>query len=181
MVIYTLDGGSIREYTWALSVHRNRVYPIKYTYAWWRHQMETFFRVTGPLWGESTDHRWIPLTKASDAELWCFLWYAPEQTVEQTIIRPAIWDATRSLWRHCDETMGCRTLCSPIEYETINTISRDHFTLCPPDHQQEKLVLEGERYFACRWAIDTQKVYVLRRSHVHILWEFMSVINTVQL
>ena len=32
------------------------------------------FRVTGPLWGEFTRHRWIPLTKASDAELWCFLW-----------------------------------------------------------------------------------------------------------
>ena len=35
------------------------------------------FRVTGPLWGESTGRRWIPLTKASDAELWCFLWSAP--------------------------------------------------------------------------------------------------------
>ena len=23
-------------------------------------------------------HRWIPLTKASDMELWCFLWSAPE-------------------------------------------------------------------------------------------------------
>ena len=27
------------------------------------------FRVTGPLWEESTGHRWIPFTKASDAEL----------------------------------------------------------------------------------------------------------------
>ena len=35
------------------------------------------FRVTGSLCGEFTCHRWIPLTKASDAELWCFLWYAP--------------------------------------------------------------------------------------------------------
>ena len=25
------------------------------------------FRVTGPFWGEFTGHRWIPLTKASDA------------------------------------------------------------------------------------------------------------------
>ena len=25
------------------------------------------FRVTGPLWGESTGHRWIPFTKASDS------------------------------------------------------------------------------------------------------------------
>ena len=30
--------------------------------------METFFRVTGPLCGEFTGYRWIPLTKASDAE-----------------------------------------------------------------------------------------------------------------
>ena len=41
--------------------------------------------VTGPLWGESTGDRWIPLIKASDAELWCFLWSAPEQTVEEKI------------------------------------------------------------------------------------------------
>ena len=40
------------------------------------------FRVTGPLWGEFTGYWWIPLTKASDAELWCFLRSAPEQKVE---------------------------------------------------------------------------------------------------
>ena len=51
------------------------------------------FRVTDPLWGESTGHWWIPLTKASDTELWCFLWSAPEQTVEYTIDAPVIWDA----------------------------------------------------------------------------------------
>ena len=34
------------------------------------------FRVTGPLCGEFTGHRWIPCTNASDAELWCFLWFA---------------------------------------------------------------------------------------------------------
>ena len=37
------------------------------------------FRITGPLCGEFTGHRWIPRTKASHAELWwCFLWSAPE-------------------------------------------------------------------------------------------------------
>ena len=40
------------------------------------------FRVTGPLCGEFTGQRWIPLTKASDAELLCFLWSVPEQTVD---------------------------------------------------------------------------------------------------
>ena len=33
------------------------------------------FRVTGPLFGEFTGHRWIPSTKANDAEHWCFLWF----------------------------------------------------------------------------------------------------------
>ena len=36
------------------------------------------FRVTGHLCGEFTGHRWIPRTKASDAELWCFLWSTPK-------------------------------------------------------------------------------------------------------
>ena len=36
----------------------------------------------------------FPHTKTSDAELWCFLWSALEQTAEQTI-------GTRSLWSHC--------------------------------------------------------------------------------
>ena len=35
------------------------------------------FRVTGPLCGKFTGNRWIPRTKASGAELWCFLWSAP--------------------------------------------------------------------------------------------------------
>ena len=36
------------------------------------------FRVTGHLCGEFTGPRWIPRTKASDAELWCFLSSASE-------------------------------------------------------------------------------------------------------
>ena len=48
------------------------------------------FRVTGPSRGEFT------------VGLWCFLWSAPEQTVEQTIETPVIRDAIvlimRSLW-----------------------------------------------------------------------------------
>ena len=35
------------------------------------------FPVTDAVCGEFTGHRWIPRTKASDAELWCFLWSAP--------------------------------------------------------------------------------------------------------
>ena len=39
-------------------------------------------RVTGPLGAKFTGHWWIPLTEASDAELWCFLWYVSDQTVK---------------------------------------------------------------------------------------------------
>ena len=36
------------------------------------------FCVTGHLCGEFTGHRWVPRKKASDAELWCFLWFVPD-------------------------------------------------------------------------------------------------------
>ena len=48
---------------------------------WWRQQMETFAALLD---------RCIPLTKATDA---CFLWSAPEQTIEKTIETLVIWDA----------------------------------------------------------------------------------------
>ena len=37
---------------------------------------ENIFRVTGHLCAEFTGHGWIPRTKASNEELWCFLWSA---------------------------------------------------------------------------------------------------------
>ena len=43
----------------------------------WEH-----FRVTDPLCREFTSNRLIPPTKTSDAELWYFLWSAPEQKLE---------------------------------------------------------------------------------------------------
>ena len=44
---------------------------------WWRHQWKNFLRYW-PLVRGIHRCRWSPRTKASDAELWCFLWYAPE-------------------------------------------------------------------------------------------------------
>ena len=53
----------------------------------------SIFRFTDPLWGETTSRRWIPLTKSNDSEPWCFLWSAPEETVEQTIETLVMWEA----------------------------------------------------------------------------------------
>ena len=62
------------------------------------------FRVIGPLRGDFTGHRWTPLTKTSDAELWWFLWSLPEKTVSKQ--SRCLWFETplRALWRHCDAT-----------------------------------------------------------------------------
>ena len=43
------------------------------------------FSVTGPLWGKSTGHRWLPITKASDAEFWCFPLFAIKRMIPQHI------------------------------------------------------------------------------------------------
>ena len=61
---------------------------------------ENIFRVTGLLCGEFTSHRWIPLTKASDAELWCIC------ALNKRLSKQS-WDwwfetPSRSLWRHCN-------------------------------------------------------------------------------
>ena len=59
----------------------------------WDHRMETFSVLLALCDRDSTGHRWIPLTKANNAELWCLFWSAPDQTVEQTIETSVIWDA----------------------------------------------------------------------------------------
>ena len=80
------------------------------------------FRVTGPLCGEFTDHRWTPLTKASSAELWCFLWSAPEQTVEYTIEILVFETPSRSLWHHCN---GMNSDCC--EWDNVTHTAVWHF------------------------------------------------------
>ena len=74
------------------------------------------FRVIGPLSGECTGHRWIPLTRACDAALWCFLWFAPEHTVEWF----GWWFETPScpLWSHCNEMVQCSYTLSR-EYRVV--------------------------------------------------------------
>ena len=73
-------------------------------YSWWRDDMKTLsasmrtssngniFVLLAFCEGIHLSPVRIHLTKAIDAEFWCFLWSAPEQTVE-TIETPVIWDA----------------------------------------------------------------------------------------
>ena len=51
--------------------------PLRKGLSWWCHQMETLPRYW-PFVRGIHQSRWIPRTKASDVELWCFRWSAPE-------------------------------------------------------------------------------------------------------
>ena len=55
--------------------------------------METFSALLALCEGNQPVTDVSPLTKASGAELRCFLWSVPEQTVGQTIETLVIWDA----------------------------------------------------------------------------------------
>ena len=75
--------------------------------SWSKYDMMTssngnIFCVTGHLCGEFTGPRWIPHTKASDAELWCFLWSASNKRLSK---QPSGWWFEMlpwSLWRQCN-------------------------------------------------------------------------------
>ena len=41
----------------------------------------TIFRVNGPMWGKNR----MACPKASNTELWCFLWCVPAQMAERTV------------------------------------------------------------------------------------------------
>ena len=57
-------------------------------------------RVTGPLCGKFTGHRWIPLT--SDAELWYFFDLCLNKRLSKQSLGWWFETSSRSLWRHCD-------------------------------------------------------------------------------
>ena len=72
-----------------------------------------------------------PVTKSSDGELWCFLWSAPEQTVEQTVGTLVIWYAialirTSLEWflmgflsvSYFKKPISCTVICWVVETKT---------------------------------------------------------------
>ena len=66
---------------------------------WWNGNI---FRVAGPLWGEFNGHRWLPLTKASDAGLNVFFDLRLNRQLSKQSWRWCLETALCSLWRHCN-------------------------------------------------------------------------------
>ena len=69
------------------------------------------FRVTDPLRGEFTDHQWIPLTKASDTDVF-FDPFLNKRLSKQSL---GWWFETQScpLWRHCNVNVDIMTSPCP--------------------------------------------------------------------
>ena len=59
---------------WKINWH----YPLTRTQTMMTSSNGIIFCASGPLCGEFSGHWWIPLTNASDAELWCFIWSTPK-------------------------------------------------------------------------------------------------------
>ena len=90
---------------------------------WWRHQMEKNFRVTGPLCREFTGHRWIPLTKASDAELDVFFDRHLNKLLSKQSRGWWFEKLSRPLWRHCKVARSIVIFKNSISHNFISTLS----------------------------------------------------------
>ena len=92
------------------------------------------FRDTGHLCREFTGQRWIPRTKASDAELWCFLWSVLNKLWSKQWWGWWFETPCCPLWRHCNaETENS-------ELDTLGTV-RD----------QQRYALWVGSYHQCRY------------------------------
>ena len=92
--INTVNSSGSTSWVWDTLMHHDDVIKWKHFPRYW------------PFYEGNT-----PVTKVGDPELWCFLWYALEQTVEQTIDTLWIESPSLSLWRHCSDATLSLGLC----------------------------------------------------------------------
>ena len=133
------------------------------------------FRVTGPSWGESTGHQWIPLTKASDAELSCFLLCAPKLATQQRVQMPEICDAialiVTSQCRECSE--------SPPYYRNECRVRR----LCPLIPVSRHVTMFGPNVGCAKYVTgcETENIYTRNEINWFIKMEQFCAAATIQL
>ena len=139
--------------------------------SWWRHQIENIFRVTGPLCGEFTGHRWIPLTKANDVELWCFIWSAIERLSKQSW---SWWFETpsHSLWRHCNR-------CSVrVDYHFVLWLSYGHSWSESKKNRKIESMVEQEQWKWYRYnTMMSVNVWIIVITYgcfvLHLFWSLL--------
>ena len=152
------------------------------------------FRVTGHLRGEFTGHRWIPRTKASDAELWCILWCAPDKRLSKqswagdlrrhrahydvTVIYHDIWYSMTKKWRN-SRIYIYKSHNAPVHYPIMHHLVTEIF-LCfrcsctystqPPPSTRSPAPstqhpLRTDVYHACTHFRENRSIFSLGGAH----------------
>ena len=107
--------------------------------SWWRHQMETFSALLALCEGNSpVIGQWIPLTKASDAELWCFF----DLGLNKRLSKQS-WDwwfetPSRPLWRHMTRQLCCRGICKMVAISLSWMYLQNGLWICLNKRSHEK-------------------------------------------
>ena len=108
------------------------------------------FRITGPLCGEFIGQQWIPRTKASDAELWCFF------------DLPLNKQLSKQSWGWWSETptrsFRCQCNVNMLKYQGIN-IHRADFIFIIFDRCDEKWLLFMRLYMGCNIYYEGKMTY----------------------
>ena len=104
------------------------------------------FRVTGPLCEEFAGHWWIPTTKDSDAEQWCFWICALNKWLSKQSWGWWFEAPSRSLAHHYNDSLGCRAL-EPVSVEH-GRVSTQHITgsHCVVSEGQYRLTIDDLKF-----------------------------------
>ena len=102
-----------------------------------RSSNENICRLTGSLCGEITGDRWIPLIKASDAELWCFLDLRLDKQLSKKSKRWWFKTPSRPISRRCN-AYKCQhdkrwTIVCKCRRCDVNSKDRIHTCKCPKE------------------------------------------------
>ena len=148
-----------------ITQHYIRIYHYDLAPSWWRHQMETFSALLAHCEGKP------PVS--GDEDLCCFLWFAPEQTSEQILKTPVLWDAMALIKASCNmmhfwvtinhQFMQCLTrfitwlLC--VGYIVVSTTSVQvlsaHHTM--PRNSYRSVVMNCQQHYSLKALRSKQK------------------------
>ena len=128
------------------------------------------FRVTCSLCGKYTGQRWISLTKASDAELWCFFDLRLNKQLSKHLRRRWFRTASHWLWRHCNELDGTVEHNQLIGRATINYCTYSHF-LITFLAQTWRMCRRSPCHRLTKWILGNDTVVLIMFSNIFYDWE----------
>ena len=114
-----------KRYSYSTNLQRTWLVVIHMMFAMMTSSNGNIFRVTGPLCGEFTGHRSIPLTKAMTRSFYVFFDLRLNTQLSKQSRRRRFDTLSRSLWRHCN--IMCYT---GYEYIYSASLKSSDFILC---------------------------------------------------